>query len=896
MKTTLLSRCKPNLVLQMAVSQYKRKLIIPQYSFADARRLSEDLGISMTLASVLARRGYTSANKAREFLEEGYLHDPDRMRDIDAASKAISDAIDRGKMITVHGDYDADGICSTAIALGSLRRLGARANWFIPSRFDDGYGISIENIEKLASRGTELLIAVDCGVSSVGEVKKAKDLGMQVVICDHHRWNKDLPDCPVVHPRIGEYPFHDLCAAAVTYKLMQHLYSKKGSDSEDLEDELDLVALATVADMVPLVGENRDLTKRGLRKIGYTSRPGLRALMEAARIDRDEVGATDIAFRIAPRLNAAGRLYRADAGVELLLTDDDTRAKEIAKELGTANRKRQDVEQKILREAEVRRSQIMKSEKDPLVLVLAGEGWHQGVIGIVASRMARRYNRPCVMIALPDDGHNADEKHSSLGSGSGRSIRPFDLHAALSACAEHLERFGGHKMAAGLEIAPDKVDGFSDALAKYASERLTTDDLTPTQQIDAVIPGDSLDMDLAEELKLLEPHGEGNRAINLMVPSADVGDVRPMGEGKHARFKVKSAGTHFEGVAFGCDGKLPLDQDTKHDVSFSLEINRWNGSVEPRMVLKGLTPIKGSGGVSGCLRCECRADVEEWWSLVKNGYESTPDIDHDSAKKSSCREIVDGRGKGVYGNIGELVSTGEPVAVLTADVSRRRSIISEQFDAKRFGATDTVLLTKRCSSDVFEAVESRDSAEGLLTFFDYEIADLHGELLSRFDHIVMLDPPLLENGIERVRRTVNNKKVGASFLHLLWGSDEVEFTKKVVEQELGLRAPLSTMYREMKNAEDGRSIQSLSATELRDVLEGRGEHPRPPRLVGRCLKILSEIDVVKVESFGHRTRIVLSDLKEKKPELAQSNTYKIFRTLYKESSRFLKVALISKWE
>ena len=521
--------------------------------------------------------------------------------------------------------------------------------------------------------------------------------------------------------------------------------------------------------------------------------------------------------------------------------------------------------------------------------MLAGEGWHKGVIGIVASRMARKYNRPCVIIALPDSKRATEDSRPNLGNGSGRSIPSFDLHSALSACSEHLERFGGHKMAAGLEIDPDKVDALSDALAAYASERLTADDLIPTQQVDAVVPGDLLGLDLAEELKLLEPHGQGNSAINLMVPSADIGDVRSMGDGKHARFKVTSAGTHFEGVAFGCEGKLPLKRDAKHDVSFSLDVNKWNGSVEPRMILNGLMPVRGLDDVSGCRNCECRAATDEWWNLVNLGYEAMPGIDLDSAIENSPREIVDRRGKGAHGYIGELVSTGEPVAVLTADVSRRRSVIVGQFDAKRFGATDTVLLTKRCSTEVFKSIESRNSFDGLLTFFDYEVADIYGEILRRFDHIVMLDPPFTESWIERARGFVD-REGRSSFLHLLWGQDEVEFSEKVAEQELGLRAPISTLYREMKSSEGSRVLQSSDATEMRKVFEGSGEHPKSPRLIGKCLRILSELDMVKVESICSRPRIALSDHGEIKSELESSATYATFRKLYNESSRFLKLA------
>ncbi len=872
----------------MASSPLKTKLKTTPYRYADAHRLASELGVSMTLASVLTRRGYASAREAREFLRGGDLIEPDLLNYVDAASSVIEAAIDTGEKITVHGDYDADGVCSTSIAVRSLKRLGANVNWFIPSRFDDGYGVSVSNVERLSDRGAGLIIAVDCGISDVDAVDRAKQLGMRFVICDHHKWDDRLPDCPVVHPHLGDYPFRELCATAVTYKLMQRLFSRRDRDAKELEDELELVALATVADMVPLIGENRDLARRGLSRISFTNRTGLLALLETSGLDKDSISSQDVSFRLAPRLNAVGRLYRADAGVELMLTEDDSRAREIARELESANRERRDIEHVVHGQAESERSQIIKSGADPPAFVLAGRGWHQGVVGIVASRMVRRYHRPCVLISLPE------ESGTDVGKGSGRSIPGFDLHAALTASSRHLVRFGGHSMAAGLEIEPDMVDAFRDLLVSHAREKLNPGDLIPVQRIDAVVPGDLLGLDLAEELRLMEPFGQGNDGINLLVPAATVDDVKPIGNGDHVKFSVTSAGSRSEGVAFGCGGSLPLEANAAHDVAFNLEINRWNGSVEPQIILKGLSPVLAVSDSSGCRNCECRASGDEWWRLACEGYDTQPDLGTPGESVARCRNIVDSRGSGPLGVVGELASTGESVVVLSADVSRRKSAITGQFDARRLGAGESALATKRCAPAAVERLLNREPNDGLVAFIDHEVAEGSPEVLELFEHIVMLDPPYNESRLNAILCTGSSLS-GNGFAHLLWGADEVRFTERVVEQELGLRAPIDAIYRCLVDSERKERAGSLEVAELMLLTEGSGSHPRAPRLIGRCLRVLSELGMIKVTSDGFVATSTLNENAPTAPDLERSKTFEMYGKLYQESSRFLKVALISKW-
>src|SRR5205085_7062206 len=314
-------------------------------------------------------------------------------------------------------------------------------------------------VERLAASGAGLLLTADCAVTAVGEIARARELGLEVVVTDHHRPGPQLPDCVIVHPGLGDYPCPELCAAAVAHKLAEAAYRIAGRDVAPLAADADLVGLATVADLVRLRGENRPLLRDGLAAIRRTPKPGLRALMKVSGVEPGSVTEHAVGFRLAPRLNASGRLQRADAALELLLTEDEARAETVADELDLLNRERQDTETRILFEAEAARAEHPEAP----AYVLAGEGWHPGVIGIVASRMVDRYNRPCVVISL--DGES--------GRGSGRSIGAFDLHAALGACSEHLRRFGGHRAAAGLEIDRSAVDAFRDAFVAYAASTLS---------------------------------------------------------------------------------------------------------------------------------------------------------------------------------------------------------------------------------------------------------------------------------------------------------------------------------------------------------------------------------------------------------------------------------------
>ncbi|MGZ4355041.1 MAG: single-stranded-DNA-specific exonuclease RecJ, partial [Gaiellaceae bacterium] len=427
---------------------------------------------------------------------------------------------------------------------------------------------------------------VDCGITAVEEVAEARARGLEVIVTDHHRprsseQGETLPECTIVATRPSDYPFPELCGTGVVYKLGQALF---GVDSEIPKRHLDLVALATIADVVPLLDENRSLAIAGLRALARTQKVGLRALMRAAGVDPAAVDAGAVGFRLGPRINAAGRLGRPDKALELLLTDDADDARRLADSLEELNRERQAVEGRILRDAIAQVEEWPEEKRERRAYVVAGKDWHEGVIGIVASRLVERYHRPVVLIA----GGSVDEGGGDW-KGSGRSIPDFDLHGGLGACSALLERWGGHRAAAGLSIKPENVEPFATAFSEHAAGVLSDEVLLPVTEVDAIVArGERLTLDLCAELARLAPFGLGNPGVVLLAPGCELGELGTVGEGKHLRFRVRRDGSDAgSAIAFGLGGRLDsYRREGLYDVAFRLEENRWNGTVAPQLVVR----------------------------------------------------------------------------------------------------------------------------------------------------------------------------------------------------------------------------------------------------------------------------------------------------------------------
>jgi single-stranded-DNA-specific exonuclease len=853
------------------------------YSYAQAHALSGELGLSATAASIMTRRGLGDPDAARRFLEASESHDPFAFSGMTEAVDLVLHHLRRGSTIAVHGDYDVDGVCSTAVAVEALQGLGGNVRARLPSRTEDGYGLSETAVRQLSDQGAGLLLTADCGIGSLAEVALARSLGMDVIVTDHHRPGAELPDCPVVHPAVCGYPCPGLCATGVVYKLCQALYATAERDPGELGRQLDLVALATVADLVPLVGENRALVKEGLRALAGTARVGLRALMKVAGVEPQSVGEHTIGFVLAPRINAAGRLYRADAALELLLTTDPDRGLKVAQELDAVNTERRSVETRILFEAEGQLSAATEERRQEPLHVLAGEGWHAGVIGIVASRLVERYHRPFVLVALDESGN---------GRGSGRSIPAYDLHAGLAACSHRLRRFGGHRMAAGLELEARHLEPLRAGLVAHAGTHLRPEDLVSVERVDAIVPGDVVGLGLAEELELLRPFGMGNPGVNILVPAARVSDVRPMGEGRHARLTVSSAGVKTRAVVFGAGDRLVAKEhsESRHDLVGRLEANEWGGAIEPRLVLRSLHPLAFESGEEegGCAGCTCRAQGADWWGRVwhefdENGEELHPRLErrHIEASRTEAtasRVVLDTRDHGALGCLSDLLSTGESVLVACADASRRHTLLENELDPARFGRPPGHVLSARCAPDrVAERLRSVSERDAFY-LADYATLAENPGVLSRFTHVFALDPPPSEH-LSSLLSAVAGPG-GASFLHLGWGPAELEFALKAHEYEYSLRGALAAVYRALAAHPDG-----LSGAPLEAALAGAGRHPRSPALAGRCLRVLDELGLVELERSSATVKCTI--IGEGKVNLERSQAFHHYTRIYEEGLRFL---------
>jgi single-stranded-DNA-specific exonuclease len=878
------------------------------YDYAEVRAVAEALDLSHTVAVTLVRRGYRTPDEARAFLAADESHPPEAFQGIDEVVALVWAAIEAGERITVHGDFDVDGVSATALMISTLRELGADCDWLIPDRIADGYGLSKENVETLAARGTGLLITVDCGITAVEQVALARELGMEVVVTDHHQRDEELPGCLILHPEVSEYPFTSLCGTAVAWKLACALREGAAPDAATGAKDLDLVALATVADVVPLVGENRSLVKRGLAEMRRTKRVGLRALMEASRCEPSRLDEGDLAFRLAPRINAAGRLYRADAGVELLLTDDEERAQQIAEELGRANSERRATEREVDAAAEAARRELPDELREANGLVLAGEGWHPGVVGIVASRLVERHHRPVVVISLDGEGG---------GRGSGRSIPGFDLHAALEACSEHLETFGGHKAAAGLSLKAENLEAFRAAFAAHAGEVLGPEDLQRIERIDAMIGGVGLGLDLAEELGQLAPFGMGNPGVRLMVPSARVTDQRTMGEeGKHSRFSLHSGSHRALGVAFG-RSNLGVDDDDMLDAAVRLEVNHWNGAVEPRVVLREVYPLDEDPSALSPHPCGC--DDAEWWArfeaelgrdltgqgiAVERKLPIEPLGHHagDGGVESYsriARVSCHGAGSSPTATIAELVSSGAGVLAVAADASRRAGLANGATGLARFNGGAALIACHRCGADAVAGLAAR--ANGGLALVDYAALAMAPDLAASFEHVVLVDAPRtpldvsrvalarsapvptyppIEGGDGRTEAPAIHVPSAPGFLHPLFSAAEREFGLGVVGRQAPSRETIVEVFRAL------RAGGELSGPELRAALAGPGPHDLAPETAARAFRVLLELGLVAGSTNAGAG--VASVVSSEGTDLERSAAFRVYSKEHSEAQSFLQ--------
>ena len=544
---------------------------------ASVPAVSEALQLPASLSRLLIKSGFGDVVAAEKFLQPRLqdLSDPFLLPGVREGVDRILQAIDRKQRIVLYGDYDVDGVTSLAMLTRILRSYGIEPSQFLPHRIDEGYGLSAEGVNRcLQVFQPELFIALDCGTASIEQIARIRERGTDVIVIDHHEPKSRLPECQaLINPKTGP-SFQYLCTIGLVFKLCHGLLKRRRLAEVDLKDFLDLIAVGTVADLAPLVGENRTLVHHGLKRLGSSRWIGLRALIRRTGIDAP-VKAADVAFRVGPRLNAAGRIGAAQEALDLLLTEDTSEADRLAESLDRQNRERQAVEQTTVDEAFA----LLADRFDPLsaAIVVGSRGWHPGVVGIVASRLMRHFHRPTIVIGFDEDG---------IGKGSGRSIPGFSLVRALEACNGVLIQFGGHEMAAGVTLQFDRLASFTEMFMAAARETLPKDLLTPKYVIDAVVSGKELNFEFLTGYKRLQPFGVGNPAPLFCLRGAEPGGEPRLLKEKHRAFSIRHDGRLLRAIHFGA-GNIPVPPPP-WEIAFFLETNRFQDRLELQLQIEAI--------------------------------------------------------------------------------------------------------------------------------------------------------------------------------------------------------------------------------------------------------------------------------------------------------------------
>ena len=539
--------------------------------------IKEKFNLPEIIATTLVNRGIVEDEKIRVFLNptRNDFYNPFEMPDCEIAVDRIIKAIENNEKTIIYGDYDVDGITSTTVLKNFLAERGLNVDYYIPNRLDEGYGLNKQAVEKIASEGYTLMITVDCGITSVEEVEYASKLGIETIITDHHETAEKLPKALAVMDakrKDNKYPFTMLAGVGVVFKLIQALSLKLNLDEKEYLKYLDIVCVGTISDIVPLVDENRSITKLGLKLVEQTKNIGLKALIKSSGYK--QVDSNMVSFGIAPRINACGRMGYEKEGLKLFLAENVTKANEITAILNNYNNKRQQIEKTIFEEA----TKMINEEniKNEACIVLAGENWHHGVIGIVASKITEKYHKPCILLCIEDE----------LAKGSGRSIEGFDLHEALFECDEYLEKYGGHAMAIGLALKKENIDNFRKKLNEIAIKH-NLGEFVPTILIDKQINANEINVETVKQLNILEPFGEANRRPVFLYKGLKIEAIRTLSEGKHLKLDLKDSNTTIKAIGFNL-GNLAEEYliGDKVDIVGNLEINEFNGYSNVQLNLK----------------------------------------------------------------------------------------------------------------------------------------------------------------------------------------------------------------------------------------------------------------------------------------------------------------------
>lgn len=747
------------------------------FDWDTAERFASELELPLLVGIVLARRGFRTVEEVRAFMEiSPTVPDPFLFHDMPAALGLLAAAARKSRRVVVHGDYDVDGISATALLVRGLADFGVRAEGFLPSRFVQGYGLSEAGIREIAADGDALLVTVDCGVNYPDEVTLARSLGLDVIVTDHHQAGPTLPDCPLIHVARADYPHADLCGVGVALKLLHALHVReRAAASETLPEallaHLDLVALGTIADLVPLKGENRYYVHEGLVRLAASSKPGLRALLKVAngeaRVDAQAVG-----FRMAPRLNAAGRLGDAQMPLRLLLTDDAEEAGRLAQELDLLNRERQEIEASVLAEAT---AAVDALDDLAPILVVSGAGWHEGVLGIVASRLVERHHRPAVVLS----------EKEGLARGSARSIPAYDIMAGLEAAAEHLTVFGGHRQAAGMTLPSAALPAFKAALEAHAGTVLTPADLVPTYHPEAIVRGCDLTLETTDAFARLAPFGSGNPKVRLIALDARFEAAQSTRKGDHLQCTVVVDDVRTRGIGFGLAPKLPALVETglRGHAGIRLEASEWQGTSRAEVHLHSLYRADDVGAEHlGCVpECPFRDPLDAPTSCP-GCLHPLGEVTH--TVPLAGRDLRDGAAR--LSSIGEVLSSGESVAVVGSAVRPLLQELAGSLPLRELGVTGVECVSRHCWR-----THSVGSGTDSLLIADWDAAERRAPLFRDRRHLVVADPPYLASHTALV---ADLARAGVR-VHLAYGDPERERTVAELRVRLHPRYWMVALYR-----------------------------------------------------------------------------------------------------
>jgi single-stranded-DNA-specific exonuclease len=822
------------------------------------RNLVSELGISPLIAKLLVNRGITKADPAREFLSPdlSYLHAPRKMRGISEAIDRIKKAIADGERIWIYGDYDVDGITAVSLLISCLKHLGADVNYYIPNRLDEGYGLSKEGVADLESRGCRLMITVDCGIGAAEEVKMANEAGMDVIVTDHHEPRGELPPALVtLNPKLEEcnYPFDGLSGVGVAFKLAQGLMGdENGQDEAFLREQFDLVALGTIADVVPLIGENRVIARYGLEVLNKRERVGIKALCDVADIKEDAIIVWTVGFRLGPRINAAGRIDTAHCAVQLLTTDSYDEALEIAQKLDAANRERQNIERSIFSEAKEALKQVdLKREKG---LVVAKEGWHPGVVGIVASRLQEHFYRPAVVISL--DGEE--------GRGSARSIPEFNIFHALTKCSHLLEGFGGHKAAAGLNISRDNIDRFRREFSQIVADTLEPDDLKPKVLIDAEASLMELSEDVVEQLDILEPYGLSNPRPLLSLTGLMVkGLPRTVGKnGSHLKMVLSDGRISVGTIGFG-KGNIErelYDKGARIDLVCNPSINNWNGNKSVELRIEEIVVHRESGYDVMAASAQIM-DLSQFKIVDRRGI---PD------KRSHLRKLLSMEQK-------TLMYVRDDMAV-----DQLQGIVSKYSPRTKLGLCYSGTPAVEIDQMKVKLIEGELDAIASPVPFE--------EPLPELKHLVFCHPvPTREYFVRCCAPAVESEEM--VYIHLIFNDKDVEYLTSMLNQQYPDREMLANVYRKLREICSEGNAESVYLDQIAEGMELEGSKEL---IISNCVAILEDLELAKPQQINGKLSISLSPTPAKKRELQESQLYAAGEMIKREWSEFSRFIISKK--